>query len=1377
MTEGPELDPRPHVVWRFRLLACSLALVAAAFAQKPGYMISDTKLDLAIAPEGFLLRALHLWDPQGAFGQLQNQAYGYLLPMGPFFWVGELVDMPGWVVQRLWIGLVMVVAFLGVVKLSGALGLGSPVGRVIAGLAYALSPRMLTTLGPISIEAWPSALAPWVLVPLVVGASRGSPRRAAALSALAVTLIGGVNAAANAAVLPLGILWLLTRSPGARRRSLMLWWPVLTFLGTLWWIAPLLLLGRYSPPFLDFIETASVTTSPTTLFDALRGTSDWVAYIEPGWQAGNDLLTTGYLVLNSGVVLALGLVGLARPDNPHRQFLLLGAMTGLLLVTAGHVGAVQGWFAESQRAWLDGALAPFRNVHKYDPVIRLPLVLGVAHLLASARPRVLAGRQMLRDAPAGYVGLVVLSVVAVVGAAGPVWAGRLAPAGQFQAIPGYWQDATTWLAWNDDGTRALLVPGSSFGTYVWGDPRDEPIQPMARSPWAVRNAIPLAPPGNIRMLDAIESRFVEGRGSPGFAAYLRRAGVSHLVVRNDLQRSADTPDPALVHQTLRDSPGITLAATFGPEVGGGARLDDGDSDRVVVNQAWQTTYPAIEIFKVQGADEAVVSPQTPVVIGGPENLLELSDYGVLRSEPTLLAVDAPHKIDGAPLVLTDGLRRRETTFGRVHESRSPTLAPGEGVMLDAPAREYVLDEGGRWETRARLLGARSLRASSSLSDADTLGPVRPDRSPYAAFDGDPGTQWASGFVDDEQPWLELTLRTPRTLGSVVLTAGDGVGGGTQVVRVRTDTGTTRAAELLPGVPTRVALPPGKTRRVRVVGAYTNVGPRLALADVRLPRVRVTRPLVLPPVPKPWGPPDVVLLSAADGYRSGCVEIEGDHRCAPDRDRAGEEFSGLDRLVTLPRSALYDIEVLTRPRPGAQLQALIQKDQPINVSASSASVDASVGSALAAVDGDIGTTWVADVDDVRPTLRLNWLGRTTLRSIRIRLDDDAAATPPRAVTVVSPEGRQTVRLGEDGYARLDPVRTDHVELSFTGGETARSLQFDNSAVDLGVGAGEVTLGGLELLPMRVASEPVSYGCGSGPSLKVDGQRLETAVTAAPRELLLDELVAAAPCGKAAVELPAGRSRIRLRASSEFAGTALLLRRTEYPLASGAARVRLDTPSDGLLRATLPEGTEGGTLALRQNTNRGWVASAEGRTLEPVTVDGWQQGWRVPSGRSTSVRVTYQPDEWYRAGLATGAGALAALVGLCVLPERRRSRYRSRGATGARRLAAPLLLVVGALVAGLLAGWVGVGVTLAGSLVAMSVRRFLGSEAAAWLAAAPVAIAASIYWVRPLGHVDGWAGDMAAPQYLVMLALGVVLYSGLAGPRPRFFSRMKGSSTNR
>ena len=167
----------PRVVWRLRIVAICAALTALAFLQDPGLIAIDTKVDLAEDPLGWLDRALQLWDPTGTFGQLQNQAYGYLWPMGPFFLLGDLIGVPAWVVQRLWWALVLIVR--GVHRRAsgsrGRLGIGSPWARLVAGRGLRPRPRMLTELGPISVEAWPSALAPWVLVPLVGVGHGGSP--------------------------------------------------------------------------------------------------------------------------------------------------------------------------------------------------------------------------------------------------------------------------------------------------------------------------------------------------------------------------------------------------------------------------------------------------------------------------------------------------------------------------------------------------------------------------------------------------------------------------------------------------------------------------------------------------------------------------------------------------------------------------------------------------------------------------------------------------------------------------------------------------------------------------------------------------------------------------------------------------------------------------------------------------------------------------------------------------------------------------------------------------------------------------------------------------------------------------------------------------
>ena len=202
-------------------------------------------------------RALHLWDPQGAFGQLQNQAYGYLLPMGPFHW---LLDLGG----RAWLGdpaaVVVADPVCGLPRRLEALRALSATARPgpasLVALLYALSPRMLGEVAITSIEVWPLAMAPWVLLPLVTPKARSW--------LVADQLLGpGVRTWSAESTRsrpeqrwccpPCGCSprgWTSRRSRRGRlvrlrgRASRSGGW------------CRLVLLGRYSPPFLDWIENA-----------------------------------------------------------------------------------------------------------------------------------------------------------------------------------------------------------------------------------------------------------------------------------------------------------------------------------------------------------------------------------------------------------------------------------------------------------------------------------------------------------------------------------------------------------------------------------------------------------------------------------------------------------------------------------------------------------------------------------------------------------------------------------------------------------------------------------------------------------------------------------------------------------------------------------------------------------------------------------------------------------------------------------------------------------------------------------------------------------------------------------------------------------------
>ncbi|GAB3997514.1 alpha-(1-_3)-arabinofuranosyltransferase domain-containing protein [Nocardioides marmoraquaticus] len=1368
----PEDSPRRITAWRL-VAACGL-LVGLAFVQDAGLVVPDTKLDLVLDPGRFLERALHLWDPASALGQLQNQAYGYLWPMGPFFWFGDLVGAPGWAVQRGWWALVLCTAFLGAALVTRALGVRSDVAVVAAGLAYALSPRLLTVLGPISIEGWPSALAPWVLLPLVVGSTRGDPRRAAALSGLAVAMVGGVNAAATAAVLPLGVLWLLTRERGPRRTALMVWWPVFTALGTLWWLVPLFTLGAYSPPFLDFIESASITTFPTTVFDALRGTSNWVPYVSGSSRAGNDLLVQGSLAVMSAVVVALGLVGLLDRRQPHRWFLGLGLLAGLLLVTMGHLGSVQGLLAQPLHAALDGALAPLRNVHKFDPVVRLPLVVG----LGWAVQRLLSARS--RD------GAVVLATgaLALALAVSPALVGRLAPGGAFAEVPGYWSEAAAWLAQEGgEPDTTLLLPGTAFGDYLWGRPQDEPMQSLARSDWAVRNQIPLTPPGGIRALDRVEGAIARGEGSASLTAALHRLGVDRLLVRNDVRPDPDVPEPALVRQALLGSPGIRLERSFGPEVGGAAYLYDGGT-RVLVDGGRREQRRALEVWRVDpvgpAAQADVATTGRPaVVVGGPEDVMDLEELRVVPpGAGTVLAPDVPGRdLEGAwdglladaPLVLTDGLRARERDFARVHDGYGPVRVPGEARRTSNPTADYLLPSQVPWTTRARLTGVAAVEASSSASDPTALGGADRGRLPFAAVDGDAGTQWSADRGSTQADRWTVRLTSPRELGSVSLTAGSAAAA-RQRVRVSTPTWTSDPVALGPG---RTAVVPvgGRAASEVTVSLVGSLG-TLALGEVELPGVQAGRRLDLPRLPAEWGDPDVVVLRSDLDTRRGCVEVGTAVRCSPTLVRDGEEAAGTVRRLVLREGGEHRADLRVRPRPGPGLTALLVGAQPVNALASSVGVPDPRASALAAVDGDPGSAWLASSEDLRPTLRLSWLRPQDVTGVRLVVPDATPVARPSEVVVRWDGGEAAVTLDGDGAAELPAFSSTYVEVEVTSSEPAVDLA-GQAGADLPVGIAELSVEGAASLPLVPSTRVRTRPCGTGPTVELQGVALQSSVTASDAQLLAGDAVDADLCDPedvTSVDLEGGVVDVVARPSEAFDLDSLVLTRSAGTEAQGVVRATLDRrgPSDATV--AMPGA---GLLALPHNANPGWTARTPDGSAPAAVVDGWRQGFVLGSGRDVQLR--FAPDTVYRWGLGAGLLLLAATAGLALWPGRRARHRRDLAAVAS---AGPSYLLAGAtaVAAGLLvAGWPGLALAVPVALVA---RRL--PQAGAYGVAGTVLVAGAAYLVRPWTDPAGWAGELAWPAYLALAPVLVAL--ALAGERstrrpgqPR--NRMAGSSTRR
>ena len=216
-TGGRHGDRRITQTTRWAILVWLVALIALIINAR-GQIFFDTKLGVDIDPLGFYARLWHLWNPTEWFGTLQDQYIGYAFPMAPFYLAGQLLKIPVWLTERLWLSLLVAVGFAGLVKLAEAVRIGTDRSRIVAGLAFALWPTYTIVIGSTSAGILPGLLAPWAVLPLVAVAERatgwGASVRAAAGSGVAVLCMGGVNATSTLYPLLLPALFILTQLSG-----------------------------------------------------------------------------------------------------------------------------------------------------------------------------------------------------------------------------------------------------------------------------------------------------------------------------------------------------------------------------------------------------------------------------------------------------------------------------------------------------------------------------------------------------------------------------------------------------------------------------------------------------------------------------------------------------------------------------------------------------------------------------------------------------------------------------------------------------------------------------------------------------------------------------------------------------------------------------------------------------------------------------------------------------------------------------------------------------------------------------------------------------------------------------------------------------------
>lgn len=830
----------PGAAWLQAVAFAALAGLATG-SSAPGRYVGENRVDQYVAPGHRLVRTLFQWDPTRGLGRTREDLWPVeLVPLTVLRGLG----LSPVAAQRVWHALLIAVAAAGAAAVLRAVR-GPERGALapfVAGLVYGFGPYSATFLTPANLYA-AFALAPWVVLCALRGPASDRPWRTAAAAALLIGSLGNADypgVVLSLVAVPLAAWWAARRA-GRGLRAALGW---LVRAAALTVAVSAAALWKTLASAAVFTQRVTTTESPETVgvasswSETWRGLGFWLSYFRAPVLARPqtiDLFAEPVVVLATFGPPVLAVVALLLPEVRSRVLWGLALLAGGVLMVGVHPVADPVPFGRALSEAFDVAplAAGFRTTYKAGAA----LVLGVA-VLAALGTDALARRIGRRGQ-----GRVVFSVgvVLVVGVAGlPFWTGRLYDETRTSGpIPSYWREAARTVDDLPGEGRVLVLPASTRSVYTWGWVGDDILDSLLTRPHAVDTAVPLSGPEAADVLAAVSEATDDARYRDGaLAAVLRRLGITHVLLRTDLDPEATQSIPPERMARLRQDPSLRRVRRFGA-----TREDTGSASSAGASTAGLAPVELYEVVDPGPTGPRLAPTDGALVVSGSGAALpplgsagDLATSGPVRFSGALEAGElaAALEADGH-LVLSDTNRRRVTVVSALVRNESWTLAADEdldrpaGALFDEPGSQTVA-----WYRDATLITTDGAPRGGRGS--------QPWTRPAAAFDGSPSTWWQTvETTGQEGISLRVDLRRPSTIGTVRIDPLPAPGGARRLTEVTLhfSDGTTEVVDVSGGA-TEVEVDPGPSEWVEVEitglspGAARTVGIReVALGDLDL----------------------------------------------------------------------------------------------------------------------------------------------------------------------------------------------------------------------------------------------------------------------------------------------------------------------------------------------------------------------------------------------------------------------------------------------------------------------------------------------------------------------------------------------------------------
>jgi len=1211
----------------------TVPLLIGAFVQRFGEIVYLTRLDRILDPFTMAARGFDLWNPYWDMGAPQIQQNGYWLPFDLWFGLTKALHVPSWISERLFTYIFLAIALWGFVRLADAFKIGRPSTRIAAGFAYAISPVILSRVGWQSPFAMGAVFLPWALLPLVRASKEGSTRKAAAKSAVAIALMGGANAAVTVAILPLPLLYLLCRSRGPRRASLLRWWFLAVPMATLWWLVGLYLFGKFGPDVLQYTESVRTTTATTSIFEVLRGTADWVSRLPGGTNPAGFALTLRTVpILATSLVAAVGIAGLARRRLPERTFLITSFLLGVAAVGGGFGGLFGNPATAQYRNLLDGALNAFRNVYKFQAYIALPIAFGVAHILAG-----LLDSKFVRDQAFFRRSLAGVAIIVLALASWPLWRNSLTRGPGTSEIPKAWVDANAWLSQNSPG-RTLVLPGIPDADFNWGFTAQIPIQWGSDVTWATRSQAPLSGLDVVEYLDATEIAIERG-GDTGLIDYLRRGGFTSVVVPND-QRSEQNgaPPPETIRNAMLAS-GFTLTAAFGDSGYGYGDLQQ------------------VDVYSVPGGAVAnSYATSSATWLSGDISSTLAIPKSIFGNRPYLLVRDhLPSPLIPEQWIITDGNQASTIDYGLNRDNKSYI----HGITDDTVPLGQNADD----RTVQELAGFSSVTASS-VGPGIILANI-PAFSPNNIVDGDSNTWWVphrdqvNGIEawGPSDPFVNVAFAQMTNLDylDVSLYIGPYATPSPIDVTVQTDVGVTTTRLLPIQTKQRLNTIPGTTNSVKVSiarSSYATIDDAIGIRELDVPGAPVVPRLIVP---------DQFNNEFAAAGAPDPAWVFTRNRPATSPVSSLNTEKQISRGFTVPKAANFAALSSASATRGQKLLNWLGITPTFSITADSTWGNNPNVSPRNLVDGNTSTPWRSGNDITvlggSSLISMKWNAPRTLSSLKL-VPSESDALPTDVVIYAGNEARGAP-VAPDGTIVFAPLTTNSLSLRINYapvplGDTTSSRQMGFSSIEIPAIA--------DLYPGPInRAAPYTAICGSGPTVTVGTTTISYSVSTTTGALIDGKPFDLLPCGTDTINLTAGTTL--LDASS---GTSLT---TIDRIVIGNSPT-MGAPSESPRALTINKwGTNDRTVAVATGTkgllvvneafNKGWEATLNGTRLASLKIDGWRQAFVLPEGTGGTVTLTFAPNRIFKIGTIFGLFTLLAVFVMALWPDRKKRQLDALG----------------------------------------------------------------------------------------------------------------------